>query len=245
MEKKIGMNKTGVAVSPMDAAALAKDVEALTRPSPGTAKEVAMNRIREMEESDPLGSIPPPAGVKGMVNTGMQFLKGNDPKGLIDKLAERLAFERSGVRLYDAIISKRQAEADLPAIFSLEVLQEFREEELDHFHLVWDCLKEIGADPTAQPPSADVIGVASMGLVKVATDPRIGFASALESILIAELADNDGWNLLIKLTREAGLDKFADRFEEAYGAEERHLQVIRDWVQRLHLSGEVPERKTA
>ena len=39
----------------------------------------------------------------------LQALKGGPPTQFLDKLGERLAFERTGVRLYEALISKHEA----------------------------------------------------------------------------------------------------------------------------------------
>jgi hypothetical protein len=42
------------------------------------------------------------------------------------------------------------------------------------------------------------------------------------AIHVAELADNDGWRLLIKLARELGQDDMAGRFQTALKEEDRH-----------------------
>jgi hypothetical protein len=47
--------------------------------------------------------------VKDVVKTGMTAMKGESPTQLIDRLGARLAFERSGVRLYEALLSKLDA----------------------------------------------------------------------------------------------------------------------------------------
>ena len=72
--------------------------------------------------------------------------------------------------------------------------------------MVEAAIRSIGADPTVQTPSADVDGVASMGLIQVLTDPRTSVAQCLEAILIAELADNDGWQMLILFAEKMGMD---------------------------------------
>ncbi|HYF21309.1 MAG TPA: ferritin Dps family protein, partial [Ramlibacter sp.] len=78
---------------------------------------------------------------------------------LIDKLGERLAFERTGVRLYEALILKVATATSGLAVDGAQ-LRRIRDEEEAHFRLVGQCLQEIGADPTAMTPCADVIGVA-------------------------------------------------------------------------------------
>jgi hypothetical protein len=53
--------------------------------------------------------VPPPTSMKGMAKSALQALKGEKATVLIDKLAERLAFERTGTRPYETLIQKAQA----------------------------------------------------------------------------------------------------------------------------------------
>ena len=79
-------------------------------------------------------------------------------------------------------------------------------------HLAWQRSEKelanvkytMGADPTAETPSADVIGVASQGLLQVITDPRTTLSQSLEAMLTAELTDNDGWETLAALADDLG-----------------------------------------
>lgn len=89
---------------------------------------------------------------------------------LVDKLGERLAFERGGVRLYDTLLAKCECAADMLEAGELAQLREFRDEEARHFGMLSEALVELGADPTAHTPCADLVGVESMGLVELATD---------------------------------------------------------------------------
>jgi hypothetical protein len=50
---------------------------------------------------------------------------------------------------------------------ALKKLERICKEELEHFHMLWECLETLGADPTVQTPSADVAAVASQGIPKV------------------------------------------------------------------------------
>ncbi|MFL5815440.1 MAG: ferritin-like domain-containing protein [Bdellovibrionia bacterium] len=237
--KKLGMNKTGIDMAPIESKKMIQGTEELSRPRvpQGDQTAVSQNRIRMIKESEyPVGSVPMPGTMKGALKTGMQMLQGNDAKILIDKLGERLAFERAGVRLYDALISKHLASEDQAALPPIDRIQEIRNEELRHFHLVADVMRQLGADPTAQTPSADVIGVASMGIQKVATEARMGFSDTLCAILTAELTDNAGWTLLIQLAQEAGLKDAVTSFQEALAREQEHLESVQSWVQEITLS---------
>lgn len=195
-------------------------------------KDIKQQYIREAGD---IGTIPPPATLKGMAVTGFQKLTGEHPEILIDKLGERLGFERSGTRLYDAFIAK--CEVALPNE-KLDFLYEIREEEARHFTMLKEVIQGIGGDPTAMTPCADVAGVAGMGLMQVINDPRTSVAQSAQAILIAELTDNDGWELLIKLVDAAGMKDTADKFREALRNEEKHLATIRAWLEKLTMKND-------
>jgi len=111
-----------------------------------------------------------------------------------------------------------------------EDLERIRDEELEHFGLVKRSLESLGADPTAVTPSADVIGVASSGLVKVVSDPRVTLNEALKAALTAELVDNDSWLMLADVAERLGQDDMAAEFRRALAEEEDHLARVRSWL---------------
>lgn len=231
-----GMNKTGIDMSPIDIQELLSGVEASIPSSEGDEQTLASYRRSYIVEADPIGSVPAPGSLKGAAKTGMQKLMGKKPEVLLDKLGARLAFERAGTRLYDALLSKCLVRSDEATGLSLDRLREFRNEEAQHFMLVMEAIKDLGADPTAVTPGADVDGVASIGLMQVINDPRTSIAQSLHALLIAELADHDGWQLLIKLTEELGQDDMARKFRNALAEEERHLATIREFVEQSCLT---------
>lgn len=226
---QVGKNRTGVGTSPIDAQALIASVAEGLPSSPGNAGGVAAMRIDYARQAEPPGSMPPPATLKGVFTTALDAIKGNKPSFFLDKLGQRLAFERTGSRLYEAVISKFDAygswdggptRGDLVAIWS---------DEVSHFDLLTQSMLRLGADPTAMTPSADLDGVASMGLLQIATDPRTNLAQTLHASLIAELTDNDGWATLITLATNLGHEELAAEFTRAFRAEERHLANVRQW----------------
>jgi len=166
----------------------------------------------------------------------------------MDKIGERIAFERSGTRLYDALIVKYHAAleldpdalphelpADLEGDLSVsgspdEILARIRAEELAHFGLLCDAMTQLGGDPTAQTPCADIIAVASSGLMQVLNDPRTTLAQCLNAMLTAELTDNAGWELLISLAEEEEQTDLAASFLQALEQERQHLAVVRGWL---------------
>jgi len=237
--KKFGMNRTGKNTSPLLSKVMVSELEELTNSPPGDSSEIARNRVSMMKDSDGLGSIPVPTTFKGLLKTGVQMLENNHPEVLIDKLGERLAIERTGERIYEGLISKFQAdESRVSNVVSLERLQEIHNEERQHFLLPAETIENMGADPTAITPSADVAAMTSMGIVKVLSDPRINFIQSLDAVLVAELSDNDCWKHLIALTTQAGLSDIAAKFEECYKNEQEHLETIRRWVAQFGLRTE-------
>lgn len=236
----LGKNRTGIELSPIDKKAMMEDTE-LTVPSTepdGTV--LAAARAAFFTQPEVIGSVPPPASLKGVTTTGVEALKGINAAVFIDKLAERLAFERTGSRLYETVIEKCASEGEQPNGPSVADLQEIHAEEVRHFELVREVIATLGADPTAMTPSADIVAVQSLGLIKVVTDPRTTVRQSLEAMLTAELVDNDGWTLLIELTRNAGRDELVPQFEEALAREAEHLAKVRRWVTGATIALEKP-----
>lgn len=225
----MGMNRTGIDMAPQQGKRMLENVQA----NAGTQTDgEAMSRTRKSyaEISPPIGNTPPLASVKGTLKTGMEMLKGHKPTVLVDKLGERLAFERTGVRLYEALLVKLESDESWPGGPSRETLEEFCGQELSHFEMLHECIESMGGDPTAVTPSADIAGVASEGVIKVMTDPRNSLKESLEGLLIAELVDRDGWEMLIGIAKGLGEDKLVQAFQGAQQQEERHLQTVRSWL---------------
>lgn len=237
---EIGRNRTGVQTSPE----LTEQMNQVVRPvsaQAATAYATPMNdvRLQYIREADPLGSVPPPATVKGMAKPAIKMLEGKRPQAFIDKLAERLAYERAGTRLYDAVIAKFIAHEGELQDASLQELVEIRDEEAGHAALVRTCIEQLGADPTAQTPCADLVGVATSGFMQAVTDPRTTLAQCLQVALAAELVDVASWEMLISMAESVDQDAMVERFRKARDRENQHVAKVRGWFETLTLaSGE-------
>lgn len=240
-----GDNRTGAATA---ADRVREMLDANERWAPHQAPDTALadeDRMLYILESDPVGSIPPPATMGGKLKTGLKKMMGDRPEMLLDKIGERIAFERGGTRLYDALILKylsleeTEGAPTLPVPLDGDdatvggVLLRIRNEEHAHFQMLCEVMQDMGGDPTAITPCGDVIATASLGLMQVVTDPRTTFAQSLNAILTAELTDNAGWELLITLAQDAGHNEAVDLFSQALAQEQVHLDTVNAWVTAL------------
>lgn len=226
-----GLNRTGLAASPMDAEKM-MEVTELTEPSmPGVAEDaLATRKLYAKEAPAPHGTMPPPASLKEAAATVVKGLTGQKATVLLDKLGERLAFERAGTRLYEGLIAKFDVFGSWDGGPAREDLVRIHQDEHRHFLLVKSMIERLGSDPTTVTPSANVQAVASMGLVKVISDPRMNLKESIEAIAVAELTDNDCWANLAELLRASGHSELAEEAEEALLQEREHLSLVRDWI---------------
>jgi hypothetical protein len=226
----IGTNRTGAGTSPLDSARGAQASKEDTPFPDGDGYMLEAERVTWAREASPVGTVPPPSTLKGLFKTATEALAGHKPTVFIDKLGERLAFERTGTRLYEALLAKFAAANVHEGGPTHEELLSIHDDERRHVLVVRDAMLKLGADPTAMTPSADVIGVASQGWIQALTDPRTTLTQCLDVILVAELADTDGWNLLVDLAGSLGFDDLAEEFASALAQEEDHLIRVRGWV---------------
>jgi rubrerythrin len=258
----VGQNRTGAAINPADIDSMLDAVDDLSPQVPIDTAPIEAERLKYFVHADSVGSIPPPAAlVKGTMKKAVASLKGVNPNLLLDKIGERIAFERAGTRLYDALISKYLALSEpgggdlptLPAVppaageargslsgpdgeTPLQALRRIRDEEHGHFLMLCEVATSLGGDPTAQTPCADVTGTATMGVLQVVTDPRTTLAQCFNAALMAELADTASWELLDELATLAGQPELSQRFAAALEAEQRHLVTMQAWLRALTLN---------
>jgi rubrerythrin len=210
---EVGMNHSGILASEDGGEKMLENIE-LTKPPRGDERAAAKIRLEYAKDADPVGTLPEP-----------------QPEGiarvLMDKLGERLAFERAGTRLYEALMVKSAADAtkSVPE----KELKHIRDEEAMHFALVGAAIESLGGDPTAQTPCADITGVEGMGLMQVLNDPKTTVAQALHAILVAEMTDNVAWDELIELAMQVGNDDLVARFSKARDHEREHLEKVSGW----------------
>jgi hypothetical protein len=242
----VGPNKTAASLVPKQVEKMLDAVTELSPPMPINTLPLDMERQYYIAEAEGVGSVPEP--VEKGTETASPVMEL-----FFDKLGERMAFERGGARLYDALISKCLALTNLENAaggngaqalagdgadseageYGVGTLRQIREEEVSHLLLLSKCVQKLGGDPTAQTPCADVTATASMGLIQVVSDPRTTLAQSLSAILTAELTDNAGWELLADIATQAGQPEMAEQFTAALQTEAEHLATVRNWLQSL------------
>jgi rubrerythrin len=227
-KQEISGNRTGIMTNPELSIEMIEGAKQTKPSSQGDATELASVRTEYIEEAVPIGS--PPVMVEVSEN-GENVGQFDGLAVLLDKLGERLAFERQGTRLYEAFLQKCESltleDASGP---SAEELRHICQEELEHFHLLQNAITALGGDATVQTPSADVAGVLSHGVLQVVSDPRTTIPQTLQAMLTAELVDNDGWQMLQDLAAELGQDDLEEQCRKAFEEEQEHLEKVREWL---------------
>lgn len=240
----IGLNRTGIQMSPFDINKMLSAQPSNVVSTSGDETALVQLRGAYIAASEPIGSVPVPGTIKGALTTAVSMLTGSHPEVFIDKLGERLAFERTGTRLYEALMIKHASLQDASISMTADDLRQIRNDEARHFLLVADAIESLGADPTAQTPCADVAGVEAQGLLQVVVDPRTTLAQSLHAILVAEMADNSGWEMLIALAESHGQQAMVTDFMAALHEEQRHLSQVRTWFEEATLGKAITQQAT-
>jgi len=225
-------NLTPGKLNPEGLEAMQRGGEEFPPSSKGDASRIIEVRSSYMSPDSRIGSIPAPMTADGRARgrTAARALV------FVDRLGERLAFERNGTRLYQAFLGKVLAADGQGGGADPSQIRHFLSEEHEHFMMLQAAMERVGGDPTAMTPAANVAAVASDGIIKVVSDPRTTVSQCIDVILIAELTDHDGWELLIQLAEAAGETDMVKQFQEALQNEQEHLTTIRQWARSSVMS---------
>lgn len=219
---RMGDNRTGIGADPEQAEAMMQVTEELARPTSSGVGGTAEVHADYAREAGAIGSIP------------RSGARGEDvPESLaplIDRLGARLAFERTSTRLYEALIRKLDGRGGFAGGPGRRQLARIREEKREHFAMLRAAVLELGGDPTALTPSADIESMVGRGVGDVVSDPRTTLLEGLEALLVAELADRESWKALTEIAGACGRGEMAERLLGALWIEEDHLEALRGWV---------------
>ena len=223
------LNRTGIMTHPELSAELLQGVEEVPPATDSDPAEIGEMRAEYLAEAPPMGSEPLPAAADAADDELSEPTQAT--RVLLDKLGERLAFERQGTRLYEAFLQKveflgLEEESGLNAAD----LRHICDEEFEHFRMLQQTIVKLGGDATVKTPSANVAAVLSRGVVEIIADPRTTFAQSLQALLTAELTDNDGWQMLSQMAAQLGLEELEEECRTALQAEREHLEKVRGWL---------------
>jgi hypothetical protein len=213
-----GANRTGLAIHPQAREEMLEVTTEFRPTSQGGVEAIAAMRMRYARHAEPHGTMPPTDAIPA------------ERLPILDRLGARLAFERTGVRLYEALISKHDAYGSFdggPARPDLEVI---RGEEHQHMLVAQRAIKRLGGDPTVITPQANLQAIAGRGILDVLVDPRTNLVECLETILIAELTDHESWSALARAARALGDHALVEEIARCEATEDEHLRKVRAWV---------------
>ncbi|NJK32811.1 MAG: ferritin-like domain-containing protein [Deltaproteobacteria bacterium] len=219
----VGPNQTGILDHPELTLEMLEATRLFPPSSEGSDDNLAELRLeygKRAQQGDPAGSMPKTT----VANPSDELIV------LLDHLGARLAFERTGVRLYDGLIAKHEAYGSWEGGPSRSELEQLRDEEYEHFSMLRRAVRESGGDPTAITPAANLELLIGSGVVAAIADPRLDLLQSLEAIMVAELADHEGWHVLIDLAQEYGFSEWLPEFKRALNQEEDHLEYVRRWI---------------
>ena len=160
----------------------------------------------------------------------MQKLAGTNVSRVIDLLNERLTFERSGVKLYDKILERMRT--DPQAARMVEQMQEHRDEEKEHEEWLEEQIRALGGDARSPSERSILVRAESQGIEHV-IERDAQLPHDFHALLIAELADNEGWDLLVQLADEVGDRDAKKEFKKRLHEEEEHLLFVRHAVEQF------------
>jgi bacterioferritin (cytochrome b1) len=152
---------------------------------------------------------------------------------VIDLLTERLTFERAGVKLYDRVIQRIEASNEWSLAFLIEELRQIRAEEWEHEEWLEAQIRSLGGDAHGETEHSKLIARESRGLEEVVLKGNEALPHLFHALLTAELVDNNGWELLVRLAEEADDRDMVRAFKKRLHEEEDHLLFIRKVVERF------------
>ena len=163
----------------------------------------------------------------------MRKLSEHNRARVVDLLCERLAFERSGVRLYDRIIAAMQGSSDSELNAMQSTMEEHRAEEKEHEEWLEAQIRTLGGNLEVECDGAMMANSEAAGIQQIAANESADLRHLLHALLAAEAVDNAGWELLLELAEDVD-DRAARReFGRRLHHEREHLAFVRHMMERL------------
>jgi rubrerythrin len=157
----------------------------------------------------------------------MQKLIDTNRDKVLDLLTARVSFERFAVKLYDRVISRVEATGDGDFMRMMDELRKHRNEEKEHEEWLEQQIRRFGGDAHGTTEMSTLEGTESEGIERIILDGDPRLSHAMHALLVAELADNAGWDLLVKLAAEAHDGEAKRAFRKRLYEEVDHLAFLR------------------
>jgi hypothetical protein len=170
----------------------------------------------------------------------MQTLGEANRARAIELASERLAFSRAAVALYDAVLAGlRNREGPYASVRGH--LRVIREEKKAHEEFLEDKVRSLGGDVDQTPGSEILLRDEWTAIVAVLNDDEQP-ARLFEALMMAELYDSGGWEMLLELAEEACDEEAADEFRQRLHEDEEHFLFVGRIVARFARTGTLEER---
>jgi rubrerythrin len=163
----------------------------------------------------------------------MKKLLEKNREKVLDLLTARHAYERAAVKLYDTILAKMRASGSGDVMRMLPKLSELHEQEMEHEAWLDEQIRAAGGDAQAETEMTRLEETESSGVEKIVLEEDAPLPKMFHALLVAELGDNAGWDLLAQLAGEAGDHEAKRSFKKRLHQEEAHLLFVRRVVQRF------------
>jgi bacterioferritin (cytochrome b1) len=162
----------------------------------------------------------------------MKTLIAKSRDKVLDLLTARFAYERASVKLYDKILAKMRATGNEDVLRMQRKMSELRDEEQEHEEWLEAQIKAAGGDAYAQSEMSRLEETETSGVERVVLEGDEPLPKMFHALLLAELGDNAGWDLLANLAAEAGDYEARRAIRKRLHEEEEHLLFVRRVVQR-------------
>ena len=154
------------------------------------------------------------------------MVKSLNREKLLDVLTERLTFEREGVQLYDTIIAKMEDSRETEVRRMLDRMREHRQQEKEHEEWLEEQVRRLGGTAHERTEHSILVETESRGIEEVVQNDR-QIPHLFHALLNAELVDNAGWDLLMRIAEEAGDREAAKEFKKRLFEEQEHLLYVK------------------
>jgi len=162
----------------------------------------------------------------------MRKLAGKNVGRVIDLLNERLAFERTGVRIYDRMLLRMRLAEDGEVQRMVDRMQRYRDQEREHEEWLEEQIQTLHGDDHVPTEKSVLVLAETQGLERVIhRDPRLDHD--FHALLSAELSDAAGWDLLVRMAEQFGDREARREFKQRHREEQEHVLFVRKVVERF------------